>query len=167
MNPRISIIVSIGRDPEGRHLIGRANGLLWPISDDLKRFRSLTMGHPIIMGRKTFDSIGRPLPGRTSIVVTRDAAWTHEGVITAHSLDEALAKAKEVDQTEIFVIGGGEIYRQALPHTNKLYLTRVDAEEAGDTFFPPFENEFTKEVFREERRTPEGLRYTWVDLERP
>lgn len=166
MNPKVSIIVAIGRDPKGRHVIGRKGGLLWPISDDLKRFKTLTMGHPIIMGRKTFDSIGRPLPGRTSVVVTRDAAWTHEDVIVVHSLEEALAKAKELDQVEVFVIGGGEIYQQALPHAAKLYLTRVDAEEEGDVFFPPFENEFAKEVFREERQTPEGLKYTWVDLER-
>lgn len=119
------------------------------------------------MGRKTFESIGRPLPGRTNIVVTRDTDWKKEGAMVVHSLEAALTKAKEVDQTDIFIIGGGEIYRQALPYTDRLYLTRVDAEESGDVFFPSFESEFTRETFREERVTPEGLKYTWVDLERP
>lgn len=166
MEAKASVIVAIGRDPEGRHLIGRKNGLVWPIPDDLKRFKALTMGHPIIMGRKTFESIGRPLPGRSNIVITRDSDWAREGALVARSIEEALAKAREIDQQEVFIIGGGEIYRQALPFASKLYLTRVDAEEEGDVFFPPFESEFTKEVFREERQTPEGLKYTWVDLER-
>lgn len=167
MSPRVSIIVSIGRDARGQHVIGRGNDLLWRISDDLRRFKALTTGHPIIMGRKTFESIGRPLPGRTNIVVTRDTDWKKEGAMVVHSLEAALTKAKEVDQTDIFIIGGGEIYRQALPYTDRLYLTRVDAEESGDVFFPSFESEFTRETFREERVTPEGLKYTWVDLERP
>lgn len=171
MSTKVSIVVAVGRDSQHNHVIGCKNELLWPISDDLKRFKSLTMGHPVIMGRKTFESIvariGKPLPGRTNIVITRDPDYSYEGAEVFGSLEAALARARELDQNEIFIGGGTEVYRQALPHVNKLYVTYIDDEKEGDSFFPPFESEFTKETFREERQTPEGLRYTWVDLERP
>lgn len=171
MSAKISIAVAIGRDREHNHVIGCKNELLWPISDDLKRFKSLTMGHPVIMGRKTFESIlarlGKPLPGRINIVLTRDTTWTHEGVEVFPSLEEAIARGRELDQTEVFIGGGTEVYRQALPHVDRLYVTYIDDEKEGDSFFPAFEHNFTKETFREERVTPEGLRYTWVNLERP
>jgi dihydrofolate reductase len=169
-SPRISIVVAVGRDGQHNHVIGKGNELLWHISDDLKRFKTLTMGHPVVMGRKTFDSIvaviGKPLPGRTSIVVTRDPSWSYENVYVAHSIEEGLELAKSLDQKEVFVGGGTEIYTQALPFVDKLYLTFIDDEKEGDSYFPSFEKEFTKETFREERQTPDGLRYTWVDLER-
>lgn len=164
--PRVSIVVAVGRDGQHNHVIGKGNELLWRIPDDLKRFKALTMGHPIIMGRKTFESIGRPLPGRTNIVVTRDPAWKHEGVEVLHSIDEALVRAQALDQNEIFIGGGTEIYTQALPFVDKLYVTLIDDEKEGDVYFPHFEKEFTKETYREERISPEGLRYTWIDLER-
>lgn len=171
MEARVSIVVAVGRDRQHNHVIGHNNALLWHISDDLKRFKALTMGHPVIMGRKTFESIlailGKPMPGRISIVVTRDHSWKYVGVEVAHSIEEALARAKELDQHEIFIGGGTEIYTQALPYVDKLYMTYIDDEKEGDSYFPDISREFTKEVFREERTTPEGLRYTWVDLERP
>lgn len=122
------------------------------------------------MGRKTFESIvsiiGKPLPGRTSIVVTRDPNWAYEDVAVAHSLEEGLELAKALDEKEVFIGGGAEIYTQALPYVNQLYLTLIDDEKEGDSYFPPFEKEFTKETFREERVAPDGLKYTWVNLER-
>jgi dihydrofolate reductase len=166
----VNMIVAIGN---GRAL-GVKNDLLWRISDDLKRFRSLTTGHPIIMGRKTFDSIvgisGKLLPNRAHIVITRDPAFAPrlnlgaEQVIVTHSLEEALAKAKELDQ-EVFVIGGAQIYEQALPITDRLYLTLIDDEKPADVYFPPYEHLFTKKTFEEEREQ-EGLKYKWVTFER-
>jgi len=121
------------------------------------------------MGRKTFESIiaslGKPLPGRTNIVVTR-GAWNHEGVITATSIEEAIEKAKEAPGGEEIIIGGGgEIYRQALPLVDKLHLTLIEDNKEGDSYFPEYEKEFTKMVF-EEAREHEGLKYHWIDLER-
>lgn len=167
--PRISIAVALGKDRKNNHVIGHGNELLWRIPDDLKRFKQLTLGHPIIMGRKTFESIlqslGKPLPGRTNIVVTRDQHYTHEGVTITHSLEEALEKARELDNEEIYIGGGAELYKQALPFVDKLYLTLIDDTREGDTYFPPYEQEFTKKTFEEDREY-NGLKYKWVDLER-
>lgn len=167
--PRISIAVALGRDKQNNHVIGHGNDLLWRIPDDLKRFKALTMGHPVIMGRKTFESIlqslGKPLLGRTNIVVTRDTSYTREGAIITHSLEEALQKARELDHEEIHIGGGAELYKQTLPFVDKLYLTLIDDTREGDTYFPPYETEFTKKTF-EEKREYNGLKYTWVDLER-
>ena len=162
--PKIGVIVAITK---AGNAIGLKTGeLLFRISDDLKRFKSLTLGHPIIMGRKTYESIGRPLPGRTSIVVTRNPDFHSEGSIVASSMEDAIQKAAEIDN-EIFVIGGGEIYRQALPYADKLHITIVESNKKGDVFFPEWEKDFTKEIFREERfDEASGLKYTWVDLER-
>ena len=115
-------------------VIGRGGGLPWRLSADLKRFKSLTMGHPLIMGRKTFDSIGVALPGRTSIVLTRGESSFPAGVLTAASLAAALALA--AGATEAFVIGGGQIYQQAAPLVDRLYITWVESELAGDAYFP-------------------------------
>lgn len=156
----VSMIAAIGT---GRTL-GKSNDLLWRIPEDMKRFKSLTTGHTIVMGRKTFDSIGKPLPNRTNIVVTRDTAWQHEGVVVAGSIDEALAKAKETGG-EVFVIGGGQIYEQALPFTDRLCLTLIDATKDADIFFPAYEDTFTKVMYHEDREH-EGLKYKWVDLVR-
>jgi dihydrofolate reductase len=168
--PKVSIVVAVGKDSQHNHVIGLKNKLLWHISDDLKRFKALTLGHPVVMGRKTFESIvsiiGKPLPGRTSIVVTRDPVWAYEDVAVVHSIEEGIELAKALDTKEVFIGGGTEIYTQALPFVDKLYLTLIDDEKEGDSFFPPFEKEFTKETFREERVTPDGLKYTWIDLER-
>jgi len=164
MLPHINIIVSVTHK---NLAIGKNSGeLLFRISDDLKRFKALTMGHPILMGRKTCESIGHPLPGRTNIVITRNPEFKAEGCLTANSLEEGLRKARELDN-EIFVIGGGEIYKQAFPYARKLYLTIVESDAEGEVFFPDWRNDFTKEIFREERVDEKtGLKYTWVDLER-
>ena len=127
----ISIIVAVAKNG----VIGKDNQLLWRLPDDLKRFKQLTLGHPIIMGRKTFESIGKPLPGRTSIVITGQKDFLVEGILVAHSLDEALYIARGFEEKEAFIIGGGEIYKQALPLTDHLYVTEVDIVIDGDTFF--------------------------------
>ncbi len=185
MQARISIIVAVGRN---NRAIGKTGALLWRISDDLKRFKALTSGHTIIMGRKTLDSIGsKALPNRTNIVITRNKDFKKDGVIVAGSLEEAIEIAQKTENTppspfgrhlpfrkgqeeikkEIFVIGGGEIYQQALPLADKLYLTLVESDAEGDVFFPDWRTNFTKETFREERTDPKtGLKYAWVDLER-
>lgn len=134
---RLSLIVAHAPN----RVIGNAGGLPWRLSSDLKRFKSLTMGHHLIMGRKTYDSIGKPLPGRTSIVLTRTPPQaqgeTNSGVLYASTLKDAISLASGDD--EAFVIGGGDIYRQALPLVDRLYLTLVDADVDGDTYFPAIE----------------------------
>jgi dihydrofolate reductase len=128
----ISIIVAMDR----KRGIGIDNKLPWRLPADLKRFRELTMGHHIIVGRKTFESIGRPLPGRQTIIVTRDKAYRWEGCLVVHSVEEAISLAQSRGESEVFVCGGSEIYARALPLAEKIYLTWVDAEFAVDTFFP-------------------------------
>jgi dihydrofolate reductase len=163
--PVVAAIAAIGKN----RVLGKENKLLWHIPDDLKRFKQLSEGHPIILGRKTFESIvgylGKPLPNRQNIVVTRDADWKYEGVITASTVEEALEKAKALDQEWITIGGGAQIYEAAMPYTTRLCMTLIEAEAEGDTFFPEYEAEFTEEVFREEREW-NGLKYAWVDLER-
>ena len=157
-------MVAIGKNRE----LGLDGKLLWHIPEDLKRFKALTLDHPVIMGRKTFESIPpkfRPLPGRTNIVVTRDTGWEHEGVLVAHSLDEALRKARELDNEEVHIGGGQQLYEQVLPQVDRLYLTLIDDEKEADTYFPPYEKEFTKKL-SEESREHNGLLYRWVTLER-
>src|SRR3990167_10884645 len=120
------------------NLIGSHNQLAWYLPADLQRFKNLTMGHYIIMGRKTYESIGRALPGRTSVIITRQPGFYASGCVTATSLDMAREMAYAAQDLEPFVIGGGQIYREALPHVNKIYLTRVYHQFEGDVFFPEF-----------------------------
>ena len=149
--------------------IGNKDKLLWHIPADLKRFKSLTMGHPVIMGKKTFTSIvgylNGPLPGRTNIVLTRDLHYTYPGVKVAHSLEEGIEIAKSEHPNEIHIGGGAELYKQALPLVSKLHVTWVDDQPIGDTFFPPFEDEFrvTSESGDMEHN---GLHFEWVDYTR-
>ncbi|MCE7065586.1 dihydrofolate reductase [Dyadobacter sp. CY326] len=128
---QISIIVAVSKNG----VIGKDNQLLWRLPDDLKRFKQLTLGHPMIMGRKTFESIGKALPGRTSIVITRKDDFNADGIVVAHSLLEALRIAEESETSEAFVVGGGEIYVEAQPLADKMYITEVDTIIDGDTFF--------------------------------
>jgi dihydrofolate reductase len=120
-------------------VIGRDNNLPWRLSADLQRFKKLTTGHWLIMGRKTFESMGRPLPNRTSVVLTRDRGYQKPGAIVANNLDEALRLCS--GQEEVFVLGGAEVFREALPLAHKLYLTRVHAEVEGDVRFPALDLE--------------------------
>jgi dihydrofolate reductase len=131
--PRISIIVAMARNG----VIGANNALPWHLSADLKRFKSLTMGHHIVMGRKTFQSIGRVLPGRTSVVLTRNPAFRYEGVLTAASVPEAIQRS--IDDSEIFIIGGAGIFRETLPLATRIHATEIARDYDGDTFFPTFD----------------------------
>ncbi len=151
---------------EKTRAIGLGSELLVRISDDMKRFKALTTGHTVIMGRKTYESISRPLPNRTNIVITRNADFKAEGVIVCPSLEAAIEKGRQIEKEEIIIMGGGEIYKQALPFTDKIYLTLFKIEKEGDVFFPDY-SEFTKEMFREERFDEKtGIHYTWVNLEK-
>lgn len=151
--------------------IGDDGRLPWDLPEDMKHFRALTTGHPIIMGRKTFESIGRVLPNRENVIISRSPDYRVVGARVVGSLEAALEHFslpgrgdENGPNLEIFVIGGGEIYRQALPHAKKLYLTLIDHDVAGDTFFPEWSKEDFREVAREQRDEP--FAYAFVTLER-
>ena len=153
-------------------VIGRDNRLIWRLKTDLRRFRDLTVGKPMIIGRKTHESIGRPLPGRETVVLTRDPHFSAPGIHVAHGWDEALAVAERLAEgigaLEIAVGGGAEIYRLALPQAQFLYLTRVHAEPEGEAVFPPFDRAAFREIRCEPHpRGPDDEHaFTFVDLER-
>jgi len=172
----VSIIAALGN----HRALGKNNRLLWSIPDDMKHFKQLTLGHPVVMGRKTFESIlstlGKPLPERTNIVITRQGV--REGQTFpymgrsdlpepeyANSLEEGLALAKKIDPAEIFIIGGAQIYEQSLPYADRLYLTLIDDEKNADTFFPAYEKIFTKKI-SDESHEWNGLKYRWITLEK-
>ena len=168
-SPHVSSIVAVTSKDAA---IGYKGDLVVKISDDLKRFKTLTIGHPIIMGRKTYQSIGRALPKRPNFVVTRDPNLSLADATVCHSIHEAVEQAWQTelasgnDHKEVFLIGGAEIFKQALPLTNKVYLTLVQTDLPGDTFFPEYK-EFKKVIRREDRVDEKsGLKYSWIDLER-
>jgi len=133
----VSLIVAAGTN----NAIGKDNQLLWHLPKDLQFFKQTTWAMPVVMGRKTFESLGgKPLNGRVNIIITRQKDWSHEGVVVVHSLADALFFAKESDYKEVFIAGGGEIYAQAMSQANKIYMTRVDAIIDGDTFFPEIDS---------------------------
>ena len=167
----IAIYVAIAENG----VIGREGGLPWRLSTDLKRFKADTMGKPIIMGRKTYEGIGRPLPGRLNIVVTRDKAWRAEGIEVAHSLGDAIALAKVrgrcmAGAEEICVVGGGEIYAQALPLADRLHVTHVLASVDGDAHFPPIDPNTWKVISAEDfpagEKDSHDTRYTVYERRR-
>lgn len=155
------MIAAIAR---GSRAIGKDNRLLWSIPEDMRRFRSLTTGHAVIMGQRTYESIGHPLPERTNIVLTQDKTFQAPGCVVCYSLEEALSIARERERNEVFVIGGGSVYMQFLPQADRLYLTLVDGDFDADTFFPEY-GEFTR-VVESERGGSDGCRYEFVTLER-
>jgi dihydrofolate reductase len=160
--PIIAIIAAMAEN----RVIGRNNALPWHLPEDLKRFKRLTLGHAVIMGRRNYESIGRPLPGRRNIVVTRRPDYEAPGCVVVHSPAEALAAAE--DDEEIFVIGGAELYAQFLPSAHRLYLTLVHAEVDGDTLFPAFDwsdwQETARETHPPDARHPYA--YSFLVLER-
>lgn len=161
--PAIVLVAAVARN----RVIGAGGDLPWRLPVDMKRFKAVTIGKPMIMGRKTFDSIGRPLPGRRTIVVTRDRNWSAEGVETAQSLDAALAMAAEGAPDEIVIAGGGEIYAQALPRADRLRLTWVDLEPDGDARFPEFDPAEWRETLREPHPAADGRpAFVFVDYDR-
>ena len=176
MKSRVSALVAMARN----RVIGRNNALPWHLPPDLKRFKSLTMGHPIIMGRKTYESIGRPLPGRTCIIVTHRAGYEVPGAVVVDSLAEALraadAKAQEsfsnrsIAVSEVFVIGGADVFPQALPLCDRIYLTEIQADFEGDALFPQFDrvewDETSRERCRWDGEGDGGFDYQFVVLDR-
>jgi len=147
--PRLSLVVAMARN----RVIGRDGALPWRIPGDMRYFKRVTMGKPLVMGRKTFQSIGRPLPGRANIVVTRDTGFAADGVTVAHGVDAAVAIARDIARhdgvDEIMVVGGGEIYAAVLPAADRIYLTEVAVDVAGDALFPAI----ARDAWRETTRT--------------
>jgi dihydrofolate reductase len=163
---KVALIVAVSQN----RVIGRDNQLPWHLPEDLQYFKSVTMGKPILMGRKTFDSIGRPLPGRANIVITRDLSWTAEGVVVVHSLDDAIAAGKEActmtDCDEIMIIGGAQIYHDSLPMADKLYLTKVEAVVEGDAFFPQIDSNQWQKIAEKKPAAVDEYPYQFEILER-
>jgi dihydrofolate reductase len=163
----VSAVISFVLARADNGVIGANNAIPWRIPEDMMRFKAITMGKPIVMGRKTWDSFPRkPLPGRTNIVITRDPNWQAEGAVVVHSLEMALARAESEHPDEIAVIGGAEIWHLALPHASRIHLTEVHADAKGNVSFPPFDFAQWRETAREDHMTAEGLRYSYITLER-
>ena len=160
--PRVSVIAAHAKN----RVIGIENRLPWRLPEDLAHFKALTLGHPILMGRKTFESLGRPLPGRTNVVITRNRDYRPDGCMVADSIPAALALCADAD--EIFFIGGAELYAQAIPLADRLYLTEVDIEAAGDAWFPDYDRRAFREVSRESHTGGKGdvLGFDFVVYER-
>lgn len=161
--PRLALIAAVARNGA----IGRDNGLLWSDPADLRHFRAVTLGCPVIMGRRTWESLPerfRPLPGRRNLVVTRQAMFSAQGAETAPGLDEALSRLAGVPL--VFVIGGGQLYAQALPLADELVLTEIDADLDGDTFFPAWDRAQFAETARDAQRAADGTAFTFVRYRR-
>ena len=159
-HPLVSVIAAMARN----RVIGINNSLPWRLPEDLKHFKALTLGHHIIMGRKTYESIGKALPGRTTVIVTRDSGYRVEGCLTVHSIDAAIAACG--GDAEVFFVGGADLYAQVLPRADRLYLTEIQADYAGDAHFPEFDRAAWRESERRENVNPEGLSYHFVTYRR-
>jgi len=160
---RVALVAAVARGG----VIGRDSGIPWRLPEDMQRFRTLTMGHPVVMGRRTWESLPdqfRPLPGRGNVVVTRNSDWSAQGADRAGSIEDAL-RLLEGEGT-VFVIGGGEIYAAALPSADELLLTEIDAEIEGDTYFPDWDPDDFEEVARERHVSSDGVGYSFVTYER-
>ena len=160
--PRLSVIAALATN----RVIGIENRLPWRLPEDLAHFKALTLGHPILMGRKTFESLGRPLPGRTNIVITRNPDYCQDGYLVAASIPAAIARCADAD--EIFFIGGAELYAQAIPLADRLYLTEVHIDAEGDAWFPDYDRSAFREVSRASHRGQKGdpLGFEFVVYER-
>ena len=158
--PIVSVIAAMARN----RVIGINNTLPWRLPEDLAHFKALTLGHHIVMGRKTYESIGKPLPGRTTVIISRDPGYQVAGCITAHTLDAAIAACG--DDPEVFFVGGAELYAQVLPRADRLYLTEIQADYPGDAHFPKFDRGLWRESERRENVLPDGLRYDFVTYRR-
>jgi len=166
-SPKQPIISAIAAMAENR-IIGKNNQLPWHLPADLKHFKAVTTGHPILMGRKTYDSIGRPLPNRTNIILTRNPSVDIPGCKVVTSIQEAIQLASNENVQELFIIGGAEVYRQLLPQIQRLYLTIVHQNFDGDAFFPELDAKEWREVSRERHEPDEknAYAYSFVRLER-
>jgi dihydrofolate reductase len=160
--PRINLIAAVGKHT---HALGKNNALLWRIPEDLRRFKELTTGHPVIMGSKTYESIGKPLPGRMNIVLSDIPSYAPEGVTVCTSLNDALRVAQSNDSEDVFIIGGGLVYAQTIEHADRLYLTLIDSDVEGDVVFPTYTH-LPFIVTEQKKGEHEGLSYEFVTLER-
>lgn len=158
--PLISAIVAMAEN----RVIGKNNQLLWHLPADFKHFKATTTGHPILMGRKTYESIGKPLPNRTNIIITRKKEWTAPGCIIVASINDAIKEAANIDQQEIFIIGGAEIFQQALSLIQRIYLTIVHYVFDGDTYFPELDKKEWKEVIHETHSADQQNPYSYSFL---
>lgn len=160
--PRVSVIAALAKN----RVIGIENRLPWRLPEDLAHFKALTLHHPILMGRKTFESLGRPLPGRTNIVITRNVDYRRDGCLVADSIPAAIALCEDTD--EVFFIGGAELYAQVIPLADRLYLTEVDVDAQGDAWFPDYDRSAFREISRESHTGGKGdtLRFDFVVYER-
>ncbi|WP_018478397.1 dihydrofolate reductase [Pontibacter roseus] len=160
----IAIVVAVAEN----NVIGRNNQLIWHLPADLRHFKQKTMSHPMVMGRKTFESIGKPLPGRTTIIVTRQEGFEAEGCLVVHSVQEALQKGRELDKEQVSIVGGAEIYKQVLPEVDTIFLTEVHHTFEGDTFFPELDMAEWQEVNAEQHEPDEKnpYPYTFRELRR-
>lgn len=156
----INVIAAMARN----RVIGIRNTLPWRLPADLQHFKTLTMGHHIIMGRKTYESIGKPLPGRTTVIVSRDADYRVRNCLTADSIDSAITACGA--DPEIFFVGGAELYGQVLPRADRLYLTEIQADYPGDAYFPAFDAKDWRETARQVHLSPDGLGYHFVTYQR-
>jgi len=143
------------------NVIGKDNNLIWHLPADLQHFKSITMGHPMLMGRKTFESIGKPLPGRTTIIITTQQDYKAEGCVVTHSLQEAIEKGRELDE-QLYVIGGAEIYRRILPQADTIYLTRVHESFDGDAYFPELQEDAWQLIAEEHHEPDEKNKYSYT-----
>ncbi|MEI8343814.1 MAG: dihydrofolate reductase [Candidatus Moraniibacteriota bacterium] len=159
-NPKISLICAIAEN----RAIGKNNQLLWHIPEDFKYFKEKTIGHVIVMGQKTYESIGKPLPNRTTIVLSNDQTFNEERVVLARTFEEVFQKAREIEKEEIFICGGGSVYSQTIGMADKLYLTVVEGDFEGDVFFPEY-GEFTK-IVSQRKSSDENFKYTFLELEK-
>ncbi|MBL7738123.1 MAG: type 3 dihydrofolate reductase [Chitinophagaceae bacterium] len=157
MGVSISLVVAAAKN----NVIGKDNQLLWRLPEDMKFFKNVTWGMPVVMGRKTFESLGKPLPGRKNIIITRQNGWNVEGTIPVKSLDDAIFLVNNMDVKEMMVIGGGEIYNMAFAKAKRIYLTRVDAEPEGDTWFPAVDPKEWKLVSQKDHEADEKHKYAY------
>lgn len=158
-------IALIAAQAENR-VIGLDNKMPWHLPEDLQYFKKITLGKPVIMGRKTFESIGRPLPGRTNIVVTRQSDWRAEGVVTASGLEQALSLAERESPDELMVIGGAQIYAEALPLAQRIYLTQIHKEIEGDAWFPALGDQWVSVSRQDGHSDRQDLEYSFLTFER-
>ena len=153
----VTIVVAISQN----HVIGKDNKLLWCLPNDMKFFKNVTWAMPVVMGRKTFEALGKPLKGRKNIIITRQANWNVEGTIPVKNLDDAQFLVKNMDVKEMMVIGGGEIFKMIFPRANRIYITRVDAEPEGDAFFPEIDPKEWKLVSKKDHEADAKHKYNY------
>jgi dihydrofolate reductase len=160
---KISLIAAFSEN----RVIGIDNRIPWRITEDLKRFKKITLGHTVVMGRKTYESLKTPLPGRKNLVLSRQKNYKADGALVCRSLDEAITKSEDEGEEEVFIIGGGQIYEEALPISDRLYITLIHKEIEGDTFFPTVPDNKFKKVFEEKKCSLSSeVSFSFIVLER-